>query len=138
MKVYVVTEGCYSDYHIEAIFESYGKAVAYVGAKAGRYSDYQIETYDTESANVAKERKWFKAHMEGGEWTAAEVEEPAPGDYTSTFHTKFSKKDSIKVIDGRPLRISEYDIDVVAKDKEQALKIARDKFASFKAQKAGI
>lgn len=138
MKVYIVTEGCYSDYHIEAVFDSYGKAVAYVGAKASRYSDHQIETYDTESVQVVKERRWFKVYMEGGEWLAIEVEEPAPGDYTSTFHTNVSKKDSIGFIDGKLSHINEYSIDVVAKDKEQALKIARDRFAKYKAGKAGI
>lgn len=138
MKVYVVTEGCYSDYHIEAVFDSYGKAVAYVEAKARRYSDYQIETYDTESAQVTKERKWFAVHMEGGEWTAVEVEEHANGCYTDTYSNTFSKKESIRYVDDKPFRINEYDIDVVARDKEHALKIAQDKFTRYKANKAGI
>lgn len=141
MKVYIVTEGCYSDYHIEAVFDSYGKAVAYVEAVASKYrgySDYQIETYDTESIQVAEERRWFKVHMEGDEWTVAEVEEPAQGDRTDVFTANFWKKDSTRVINGDTFHISEYNIDVEAKDKEHALKIARDKFARLKANKAGI
>ena len=43
MKVYIITEGCYSDYHIEAVFTDKLKAEEYVKIR----SDCEIEKYDT-------------------------------------------------------------------------------------------
>ena len=58
MKVYIVTRGSYSDYHIEAVFLSKEKAEYYVKYNSGSYYDTPyIEEYDTEDENydVSKE-----------------------------------------------------------------------------------
>ena len=54
MKVYIVTKGCYSDYHIEAVFTSRRKAELYVAAhNANQYSDYiGIEEAETDDEKI--------------------------------------------------------------------------------------
>lgn len=47
MKVYIVTEGQYSDYGVRAVFLSREKAAAYIKANEGKYDDYFIEEYET-------------------------------------------------------------------------------------------
>ena len=52
MKVYIVTRGSYSDYHIEAVFLSKEKAEYYVKYNSGSYYDTPyIEEHDTEDEN---------------------------------------------------------------------------------------
>lgn len=51
MTIYIVTEGCYSDYHIEAVFTDKAKAEAYVDfySKYKTYhDDYNIEEYESD------------------------------------------------------------------------------------------
>ncbi len=50
MKVYVVTQGQYSDFHIERMFSTLEKAEAFVGngANLDEYDRYNIEEYDVD------------------------------------------------------------------------------------------
>lgn len=50
-KVYIVTSGDYSDYHIERVFQSKEKAEAYVKA---RNNIPKIETYELSDDNIQK------------------------------------------------------------------------------------
>lgn len=52
MRVYIVTEGAYSDYSIQDVFLSREKAAAYVKANEGRWDDYYIEEYDTSDDKI--------------------------------------------------------------------------------------
>lgn len=47
MKIYVATEGEYSDYHIEAVFLSEKEAELYVAVHQG-----QVEEYETADGNI--------------------------------------------------------------------------------------
>lgn len=48
MKLWIVTEGCYSDYHIVAIFETEEEAKTFTnGAEAENLSDVSIESWTT-------------------------------------------------------------------------------------------
>lgn len=47
MKIYVVTNGVYSDYHIEAVFLSKKEAELYVAVHEG-----QVEEYETSDGNI--------------------------------------------------------------------------------------
>ena len=47
MKLYVVTEGCYSDYGIVCIFLDKDKADNYVKYNQGSWDDMRIEEYET-------------------------------------------------------------------------------------------
>ena len=50
-KVYIVTSGDYSDYHIAAVFSTREKAEEYVDAHG---SDYRVEEYPVDDAEVKK------------------------------------------------------------------------------------
>lgn len=50
-KVYIVTSGEYSDYHIAAVFSTRKKAAEYVDAQG---SDYRVEEYPVDDAEVKK------------------------------------------------------------------------------------
>lgn len=53
MKVYIVTQGCYSDYHIEKVFLDRQKAEEYVKYyTASAYDDLQIEEYENSNEMV--------------------------------------------------------------------------------------
>ena len=47
-KVYVVTAGCYSDYHIDAVFKDKSKAEIYCSC----HEDCEIEEYDFSDDNI--------------------------------------------------------------------------------------
>ena len=55
MKVYIVTSGCYSDYHIEAVFLSHKKAMLYCAVHHAPHID--IEEYDTDDENIESNEK---------------------------------------------------------------------------------
>ena len=60
MKVYIVTDGCYSDYHIVAVFLEKEKAELYVkthdfGQTSIFGSDMHIEEYDTQDDTIEGE-----------------------------------------------------------------------------------
>jgi hypothetical protein len=52
LKVYVVTEGCYSDYHIEAVFTDLEQAEIYCATHKG-----DIEEYETDEHHFETEKK---------------------------------------------------------------------------------
>lgn len=56
MKLYIVTAGCYSGYHIEAVFTSLRKAELYVAIHSDSDSilieEYEIEEYETADEKI--------------------------------------------------------------------------------------
>ena len=66
-KVYIVTSGEYSDYHIDAVFTEREKAEQYcaVNNKCGEYSDFHnIEEYDVDKANDSKTEVVYAFHVD--------------------------------------------------------------------------
>ena len=54
MSVYIVTEGEYSDYHVEAVFSTESAAEAYVKKRDGvDYRTYRVEEYDMDLPDTA-------------------------------------------------------------------------------------
>ena len=51
MKIYIVTAGCYSGYHIEAVFTSLRKAELYVAAHCNT-DNIDIEEYETADEKI--------------------------------------------------------------------------------------
>lgn len=137
MKVYVVTAGEYSDYRIERVFTDNGMALAFIEAQ--KDNDMCIETYD---ANEEK-RNDLTAY------TVACID----GNFYVHKHTgDFYRYDS-RYTEARPhwrgfgwtkklmptgKKIPLYVTNVVAESEDKALKIAQDRWAKFKAEKAGI
>ena len=118
MKVYVVTQGSYSDYHISGV--AIDRETAEL-IKARGYDDPEIEEYDTDDFTPLKDRKPYRVGI------------PKAGAI------------SVKLIEGLPYapgKVFEYKwghyVNVYAKDEDHALKIAFDKVAEYKAEKKGV
>lgn len=58
MKVYVVTSGEYSDYHIDGVFDDLNKAEIYVATIEDKYGDNaRIEEFDTEECQIESSKE---------------------------------------------------------------------------------
>lgn len=57
-KIYIVTSGNYSDYHIDAVFSTKNKAESYIQQHG---TGYRIEEYDLDEEVVNKKQIWSVA-----------------------------------------------------------------------------
>lgn len=55
MKVYVVTDGEYSDYHIEAVFTDEGQALLYCATHCGELEEYEADEVRIEATKKVVE-----------------------------------------------------------------------------------
>lgn len=123
-KVYVITQGEYSDYGIVAVTLDEKQAETLRIINSREYEPCNIEIYDTDDYKVEISedyRPWYKVHILNGEVIGIRS-------FNENPNQKFQ-------------RIKEYDdffICVRAKDEEQAKKIAFDKLAQWKATDAKI
>lgn len=125
MKVYVITKGDYSDYHICSVTTDKKKAKLLQEKYSRGYGKAQIETFDTESEEeVLKYKNLYSCHY---------YEEGGKIDVTERDFSYFETND-LKV--GKWI----YGLytDVLADNEEDALKIASDKFAKYRAEKMGL
>lgn len=129
MKIYVITEGDYSDYHICAVTEDKEKAYHLKELFSGRYSYAEIEEWDTEEFSfIKKDEKLYEVTKINEKLDVCQL--------------------SIELNDLRDERVTNVDIfakggkglmtRVLAKDEAHALKIAADRFAKHEAEKSGI
>ena len=120
MKVYVITKGCYSDYHIVGVSLDKERAEEIVKAVTEE-PEYLykacVEEYDTDQFNNSSLR--FLVNYDS-EWTAQYDEYDCREDYKQ--NTCFGENSFV----------------VYAKDKEHAIKIAQDMRAEYMAEKARI
>ena len=130
MKVYVVTEGWYSDYHIECVTLSKEQANKYIERKSSRYTDYEIEEYDTNELDefLADGRGYWMVWKTDGRIASNPTDAPTP----------CNKIDINKVKQQYPKRKGNIFTIVRADTKEEAEKIACDLFTKFEAKKAGV
>lgn len=127
MKIYVITKGCYSDYHICAVTEDKEKAEILKEKFTDIWDIAYIEEFDTEkSEEVLKWNnvylckyylKFDKVDVYKHSWDNMsdddyQVKKCPPGDLLATF--------------------------VNANDEQDALKIASDKFAKYRAEKMNL
>ncbi len=136
MKVYVVTSGEYSDYHIVAVFIDRDLAYRYATVRKleDRWDDYNVEIYDTDDikmADVNAEEEKIKPHilyrceflpngtlLEGRDTVKEKLEEPVVED-------RYNKNIVVYVPKGD-------------KRVEECIKIARDMRAKYLAEKLGL
>ena len=129
MKIYVITEGCYSDYHIVGVAtdrEMAKKIQKYINGEKWSYAE--IEEYDTEEwKQVVNDNRtiYFVGESEGGGLYAM----PILYDYPERY------KSANKITTDSHGRLEVY---VLAKDEIHARKIASDLFAKYKAEKEGL
>lgn len=133
MKVYVITSGEYSDYHIDAIALDKNEAVekcATLNALV-RGDDYcYIEEYDTEDMKISMDGKTnmlFRIRvLKNGGWE--EFKDGTPVVEQESIKTKYYGSKYIICRAVLPADTTN----------EQAKKIMLDRIAEFKAKKAGI
>lgn len=121
MKVYVVTKGEYSDYHICAVALEKSKAEAICKLLVDRWDEPEIEEYDTDAVEpLLHGSKMYDVTLtEKGAASAYEVSEP-------TYYL-----DSVnKVVNNRFK--SEYYVKVFARDEAHALKVGVEKIHKYR------
>lgn len=129
-KFYAVTAGDYSDYHIVAITDEKEKAerIKYLyercsGCYNGCYEEANIEEYcDTMQDGLA--RYSVCIYSSGSLWVKI------------NFDTLMESQRDINMV--KKNSCGSYFVDVKAKDKDHAIKIASDLIAQYKAQENGI
>lgn len=142
MKLYVVTAGRYSDYHIVGAFESEEKAKLYVELNdpTNYYSVgyYCEETLDDRLMDINDRRKLYSVDIypDTGKMI---VEEDRDYDHLAP-DPKYTEFHEHQVWDWKNNSqcVTVHSIVVLADNDDQALKIAQDKYAEYKAEKAGI
>jgi hypothetical protein len=122
-KVYVVTDGCYSDYHIESIWDTEDKAKSAISIL--RKGDIEVWTLNT-SLNNIKDEYMFRFDPNGKldyeNYCGKDLEEP-----TTTYQINGGELKGYIVV-----RL------FTRGPRNKAFKIACDERAKFLAQKAGI
>lgn len=126
MKIYIVTKGEYSDYHIIAATLSKQRAENIAKIYSDNWDEAEVEEYEEMSGGelakmMAKLEERFVFHINNdgtiGEVCAIYEKKDAPHMNVMTHRIDFS---------------------IAAKDKEQAIKIARDLRFKYYAEKYGL
>lgn len=126
MKIYVVTEGSYSDYHIVGVSDDMETAW-----KIAEYRGAEVETYDTNDFTddrllwVYIWRTWYDDYGEKQERESLECRMPDEVYEEVNKVTRTCDKTIYKVV-------------VKANDRDHALKTARDMVAQYRAKEAEI
>lgn len=121
-KVYIVSEGCYSDYHIVAIFSDKNKAdihAALLNNHEAFYDEARVEEWDIDNVEIDTCQKivhYAKVAYSQGKITGVEISNGIDG------LTKFDQP--IKINDPFTARIN-----VRTDDIDKAKKIFYDKYA---------
>lgn len=129
MKVYVVTEGDYSDYHIVGVTTDRETAEAYCKISKGDWYEPKVEEYDTKAFADIRTVKPYRVIMEKDGTTTTEEEDGLSYE-TAVEHQVFHIK--------RWDRGWEYyEVVVLAEDEQHARKIAADYIAEKKWEEQG-
>ncbi len=126
MKVYVVTSGEYSDYHIDGVFDDLNRAEIYAATIEDKYGDHvQIEEFDTEECHIESSKEVKK------QWHFA-ISEKKNVCYCSFAYT-FRNVNTINFCTDRRHHVYM----TLKKDvsEEKAKKIAFDRLAEYEAKK---
>lgn len=81
-KVYIVTSGEYSDYHINAVFSTREKAEEYVDAQG---SDYRVEEYPVDDAEVKKNESIWLVSVN---WITGNADSANPQNFSNYYTDK--------------------------------------------------
>lgn len=124
MKIYVVTRGEYSDYHICAVTDDKEKARIIVEKCSDHFNLAKIEEYDTEDCEIIIKRKnmYSCSKYKNNEIEIFKI-------------TRLEECDDEDVIEDY---YGELHVYIFADNEEQALKIASDKFAKYISEKQGL
>ena len=134
MKVYVVTQGEYSDYHICGVAETMEKAQKLVKYFGRPNYPADIETYDTNTQRMLDKKWWKIIHKIPKQYgrVSTSVEE------YDVYSTNGPCKESNTITYDERDNYCCYFAYITAKDNEHALKIFWDKLAEYIAKQQGI
>jgi len=130
-KVFVVTEGCYSNYHICAIFDNEELAKKYCKVHKAKYSDYGYEEWnlnDWDTMEIAREHYQCWMYIGNGE--------------IKTEHSRIDyERPELRLIDYPIDRCNGYGNDPIVYgnsfiSKEHAIKIASERRTILLAERA--
>ena len=123
---YAITDGDYSDYHIIAITDNKERAENIKKLYSGKYSEPMIEEFFDEEAK--SEALYDVLYNTDGSYNVT----------LQTFDKKYSSDINI-IRESVPCnRWWKYQVLVIAKDANHAIKIAQDLWAEYRAKKEGI
>jgi hypothetical protein len=119
MKIYVITKGCYSDYHIAAVTDDKEKAEFLKLKFSDEYDPANIEEYDTDEYSVEgiQNMKLFYWKVSISHSQSVVYPYLSGNQYFNVY------ADGIQAV-------------VIARTKEQAIKIVRDKYAQYLSEQA--
>lgn len=118
-KIYIVTSGEYSDYHIDAVFSTKELAEDYIQQNG---TDYVIEEYNLDEEIDRNTKLWkVKFDINDGKLKDAQVMDYEEDDF----------KDTCKVLDYFRSQLINFFVDADTMNK--AVKIASERFAAVKA-----
>jgi len=137
MKVYIVTSGDYSDYHIEAVFTNEEQANLYCALHAGRWDSPSVEEYETDTWQIETKND-FKVRWEDYFWSKNPYLMPnskfATNDENSIEVIKKENSDYGNLVSGDYCKI------VVTLDRtvtrQEVVKIMQDRIAAWKYEQA--
>lgn len=131
-KVYVITKGDYSDYHICAVTLDREKAERLCKLFVNSCSEPEIEEWDTERhADLLAGRKpYYVRFYKNGELFSANEDEYCIEHFSPGINENFAFEHGRKV--------DLLNVNLYAENKEAAIKIAAEKRAKYLAEKEGI
>lgn len=136
MKVYVITKGEYSDYHICAVVENKAKAELLKEALTDKWEEPYIEEYDTEDVNIDGYLKYDEYLVEQdittGEMDVCKLEKST--DFICASQVIDDESRGYQC----PEKANKLTTVVYADDAKGAIKIASDIFAKYRAEKCGL
>lgn len=139
-KIYVVTSGCYSDYHICFCTLNYELAKKYVDARnpyLNSWDEFQIHEYEDNIANCELTPTFcWDEHLDAVNIGLGEEDHIELSKYCAS-DGEFDCC-SMPKCDGCPRYKDFYIVYVKAPDADLARRIAQERLAMYKAQQAGI
>lgn len=122
-KIYIITKGNYSDYHICAVTMDKSRAEKLKRLFDGRWEEAEIEEYTLDEA----QKNEYIYYIDFQDNSPSHI-------YIDEYSGFANSSDASYVID-----CSEYvRVYVRAKDEKHAMKIAQDEYARWKAEQEGI
>lgn len=130
MKIYVITKGCYSDYHIVGVatdLKMAEKIEQYIDKEHNYYGNARIEEYSTEVwGEIVQNNKHLylvSERLDGG---------------LNAFRSTYDINEGYEMINKITFNNGRMNVYVFAKNEQHAIKIGRDMFAQHKAEKDGL
>lgn len=122
-KIYIITKGCYSDYHICAVTMDKSRAENLKRLFDSEYDKAEIEEYTLDEAQK-NEYIYYIDFQDNS----------SPHIYIDEYSGFANSSNALHVIE-----FSEYvRVCVRAKDEKHAMKIAQDEYARWKAEQEGV